>query len=198
MYSFLEEQSPEIFRTYSLSSGRTLRSLKFEETKHKLLSSELKHLYTALTRARSNVWIYDKNETKRSPMFDYFTAFEVVRIESEKEAEEGEGAFRFAKDSTPDDWAKQGDYFYSHERWKLAGKCYGKAGDTTKESKSLMRHLVIEAASTIDKKAKVEKVVHAALHALKCGMFKQAGQLLLKGGEPMLAAGVLEKSHLVI
>ena len=48
--------------------------LAFDSTKHKILNSELKHLYTAITRARVNVWIYDEDDEKRKPMFEYLKA----------------------------------------------------------------------------------------------------------------------------
>ena len=36
-----------------------------------LLCEELKHLYTALTRAKNNVVIFDSNTAKRAPFFNY-------------------------------------------------------------------------------------------------------------------------------
>ena len=36
-----------------------------------LLCEELKHLYTALTRAKNNVVIFDSNTAKRAPFFHY-------------------------------------------------------------------------------------------------------------------------------
>ena len=131
-------------------------------------------------------------------MFDYFTALDLVRVESQTEAEEGEGAFRFAKESTAEDWAKQGDYFYSHEQWRVAGKCYAKAGEAKKESRSLARYFLVDAARSTDKRERVEKTLQAAYHALKCGMSKLAGECLLKAGEPLLAAEVFEKGHQVM
>jgi len=48
--------------------------LKFDPNYHKILNSEFKNLYTAVTRARVNVWIFDENMDKRAPMFEYFKA----------------------------------------------------------------------------------------------------------------------------
>jgi superfamily I DNA/RNA helicase len=48
-----------------------LRSLQFSENKHVLLCEELKHLYTAITRAKNNVVIFDQNPTKRAPFYHY-------------------------------------------------------------------------------------------------------------------------------
>ena len=36
-----------------------------------LLCEELKHLYTALTRAKNNVVVFDSNTAKRAPFFHY-------------------------------------------------------------------------------------------------------------------------------
>jgi len=52
----------------------------FDENKHKILNSELKHLYTAVTRARANVYIFDEDEEKRAPMFCYFKARDLVTL----------------------------------------------------------------------------------------------------------------------
>ena len=38
---------------------------KFDPGQHKLLCEELKHLYTAITRAKNSVVIYDENATAR-------------------------------------------------------------------------------------------------------------------------------------
>jgi heptaprenylglyceryl phosphate synthase len=61
------------------SPNKTLRRLDFDPGKHNILNSELKHLYTALTRARVNIWIFDEDEEARKPMFSYFQALKLVR-----------------------------------------------------------------------------------------------------------------------
>ena len=45
-----------------------------------MLNSELKYLYTALTRARVNVWIFDEDYTKRAPVFEYFKKRHLVKV----------------------------------------------------------------------------------------------------------------------
>lgn len=45
--------------------GRGSRPLQFDDAVHRTLCAELKHLYTAITRARVNVWIYERDETVR-------------------------------------------------------------------------------------------------------------------------------------
>ena len=56
------------------------RGIKFDGDKHKLLNSELKKLYTAVTRARVNIWIYDEDIKKRAPMFEYFIKQNLVYV----------------------------------------------------------------------------------------------------------------------
>ena len=46
-----------------------LRTLEFDEQAHQILCSELKHLYTAITRARVRVIIYDEDAACRAPLF---------------------------------------------------------------------------------------------------------------------------------
>jgi hypothetical protein len=50
-----------------------LRTLDFNEHSHAALCSELKHLYTAITRARVRVVIYDEDAASRAPLFYYLT-----------------------------------------------------------------------------------------------------------------------------
>lgn len=45
-----------------------------------MLNGELKHLYTAITRARVNLWIFDENEDKRAPAFQYFVKQQLVQV----------------------------------------------------------------------------------------------------------------------
>jgi hypothetical protein len=65
------------------------RRLDFDPEKHKILNSELKHLYTAVTRARVNIWIFDEDEIARKPMFRYFQARNLVKtVEARGEDDE--------------------------------------------------------------------------------------------------------------
>ena len=50
-----------------------LRTIKeFNEQEHHIMCSELKQLYTAITRARVRVVIYDEDPAARAPLFYYF------------------------------------------------------------------------------------------------------------------------------
>ena len=104
------------------------RPLEFDYNKHKILNSELKQLYTALTRARVNVWIYDEDRENRAPMFNFFDRLGLVEIlklgemAGESVAEKG----MFAEESSTEVWEQQGQYFYRKELWNVAYKCFKK------------------------------------------------------------------------
>ena len=69
--------------------------MDFDPEKHKVLNSELKFLYTAITRARVNVWIFDENQEARAPAFEYFRALKLVQsiVPGEEMEELDDGRF---------------------------------------------------------------------------------------------------------
>ena len=63
-----------------LENAQRPRPLRFDPDQQKILNSELKHLYTALTRARVNVWVFDEDREARAPMFEYWKVLDLVQI----------------------------------------------------------------------------------------------------------------------
>ena len=104
------------------------RGIKFDGDKHKLLNSELKKLYTAVTRARVNIWIYDEDIKKRAPMFEYFIKQNLVCV-CKVNGDDLPREIGFAEKSTPEEWRKKAIYFYDKQLWKLAQKCAENAND---------------------------------------------------------------------
>ena len=80
-----------------LDSENRPRPLNFDPEKHKVLNSELKYLYTAITRARVNVWMFDESAEARGPMFEYFRTLGLVQSilpgEEMEEIKDGERDF---------------------------------------------------------------------------------------------------------
>ena len=109
------------------------RPLEFDYNKHKILNSELKQLYTAVTRARVNVWIYDEDRENRAPMFNYFKRVDLVEIlkmdgdVADSNSEQG----MFAEKSSEADWEERGQFFYKKELWNVAHKCFAKTKNET-------------------------------------------------------------------
>jgi hypothetical protein len=52
----------------------------FVPNKHNRLCSELKHLYTAVTRARKRLWFFDDNPQLREPMMRIWLAQGAVTV----------------------------------------------------------------------------------------------------------------------
>lgn len=144
MVNYLDNHPELISREEAIKRPQPLR--QFDEYKHKMLNSELKFLYTALTRARCNLWIYDSNEDKRSPMFYYFQKRGLVRTIYIAGGQCGESLLSneeiFAKKSSKEDWEQQGNYFKRRNNWDLAIFCYTKADreDLVKETHAC-RHM---------------------------------------------------------
>ncbi|XP_035671428.1 TPR and ankyrin repeat-containing protein 1-like [Branchiostoma floridae] len=121
------------------------RPLEFNPEKHKVLNSELKNLYTAITRARVNVWIFDEDTAKHAPMFKYFLAQQFV--EEPQRDEQGQLSSNvFVKESTPEEWCQRGEYFYKKERWEIAADFFKKGGDRKKANMALAQHLAHQAS----------------------------------------------------
>ncbi|XP_030407140.1 TPR and ankyrin repeat-containing protein 1 isoform X3 [Gopherus evgoodei] len=122
------------------------RSLVLNPEMYKMLNGELKQLYTAITRARVNLWIFDENSDKRAPAFKYFIKREfvqVVKIDENKDFDDS----MFVKTSTPEEWIAQGEYYAKHQCWKVAAKCYQKGGAIEKEKLALAHDAVLNVQS---------------------------------------------------
>ena len=145
------------------------RPLMFDEQHHKSLSAELKYLYTAITRAKCNLWIYDSDEKNRLPMFDYWHRRGLVKIIRLNEISQQDESVLFAATSTKDEWRKQGDYFKKKKLWEPAMKCYVKAEETYLEKEAKAYCLVQKARTPNLKPRETEELyLQAALAFLEC------------------------------
>ena len=88
-----------------------IRPLKFDENQDKSLLSELKHLYTAITRAKCNLWVYDTDQSKRLPVFDYWSRRKLVKTIDMTEHSQGDEIISQST-TTSEKWEKQGDYYF--------------------------------------------------------------------------------------
>ena len=109
-----------------------LRPLRqFDETEHKLLNTELKYLYTAITRARCNLWIYDCDPDKCAPMYCYFQKRGLVTTLSAPDSGKDSDSIKqilTPKFSSVEEWMKKGDEFRNNRLWDMAIFCYAEAG----------------------------------------------------------------------
>lgn len=149
------------------------RPLKFDEQHHKSLSAELKYLYTAITRAKCNLWIYDSDENKRLPMFDYWHRRGLVNIICLDELSQQDESNLFTATSTKEEWKKQGDYFKKKKLWEPAMKCYVKAEEMYLEMEAMAYYLFQQARAPNLKLREMEEIyLKAALAFLECDRLK--------------------------
>ncbi|XP_028673375.2 TPR and ankyrin repeat-containing protein 1-like [Erpetoichthys calabaricus] len=122
------------------------RPIDFNPDLQKMLNGELKQLYTAITRARVNLWLFDENLEKRGPAFEFFVNEGYVQVVTTDENLELDDSM-FIKSSTQQEWIGRGDYFAKHHCWKVAAKCYQKGGDKNKEKLALANDSVLNLRS---------------------------------------------------
>ncbi|KAM6170370.1 TPR and ankyrin repeat-containing protein 1-like [Rhynchocyon petersi] len=144
------------------------RSLMLNPEMYKLLNGELKQLYTAITRARVNLWIFDENREKRAPAFKYFIGRDFVQVVKTDENKDFDDSM-FVKTSTPMEWIAQGEYYAKHQCWKVAAKCYQKGGAFEKEKLALAHHTALNMKSKkVSPKEKQLQYLELAKTYLEC------------------------------
>ena len=148
------------------------RSRQFDPKLHKSLNSELKYLYTAVTRAKCNLWIYDSDRKTRLPVFDYWHKRDLVKVVKKEDQlsctskESQDNYFLvFASNSTPEQWKAQGDNFKKKHLWEQAILCYQHAGSENEylATEAHAYHLIQRA-----RHQKPQLYLEAALSFLEC------------------------------
>ncbi|KAG9475983.1 hypothetical protein GDO78_002841 [Eleutherodactylus coqui] len=178
---------------FESSCNSSQRPFVLDPEMHKMLNGELKQLYTAITRARVNLWIFDENHEKRAPAFDYFVKgnlVEVVDTDNNKDLDD----HMFVKTSTKEEWISQGDYYARHQCWKVAAKCYQKGGAIEKEKLAFANDEVLN-LQTRKANTKVKPMEYLKLSKtyLECWEPKLALKCLMKAKEFNLCAELCKK-----
>ncbi|XP_051466329.1 TPR and ankyrin repeat-containing protein 1 isoform X1 [Apus apus] len=165
----------------------------FNVEMYKMLNGELKQLYTAITRARVNLWIFDEDSDKRAPAFTYFIKrglVEVVKADEKKDLDDS----MFAKTSTPEEWIAQGDYYAKHQFWEVAAKCYQKGGASDKSKLALAHDAVLKVHSKKSSpREKQTEYLTLAKTYLECGEPKLSLKCLFQSKEFRLCAELCKK-----
>ncbi|KFP74594.1 TPR and ankyrin repeat-containing protein 1, partial [Acanthisitta chloris] len=165
----------------------------FNVEMYKMLNGELKQLYTAITRARVNLWIFDEDSDKRAPAFKYFIKREFVKVVKTDEKKDLDDSM-FAKTSTPEEWIAQGDYYAKHQFWEVAAKCYQKGGAAEKSKLALAHDAVLKVhAKKISPREKQMEYMTLAKTYLECGEPKLSLKCLLQSKEFRLCAELCKK-----
>ncbi|KAJ3333327.1 hypothetical protein HDU76_009299 [Blyttiomyces sp. JEL0837] len=108
---------------------------EFDAQKHNILAAELKLIYTAITRARQRLWIWDSNKKKAAPMLKYWETKSLVATSSDFDWN-----FGLANASTFEEWFEQGKMLFDNGHYenalfsfKRGLKVAGREGEITKE-----------------------------------------------------------------
>jgi tetratricopeptide (TPR) repeat protein len=124
-----------------------------------LRTQELKHLYTAITRARVRVIIYDQDIRKRAPMFYYLEKRQLVQTLA---SFAGETFMPMAVHSGVDEWRAQGKNLRDNGLYQLAAKCFAQSGDKDLETEAQALHLSCRRANEVSGKERQKCFFEAA------------------------------------
>ncbi|NWR55162.1 TRNK1 protein, partial [Bucorvus abyssinicus] len=176
-----------------LEDAAGVQKRTFNVDMYKMLNGELKQLYTAITRARVNLWIFDEDRDKRAPAFKYFIKREFVRVVKADEKKDLDDSM-FAKTSTPEEWIAQGDYYAKHQFWEVAAKCYQKGGAAEKSKLALAHDAVLKVHSKkCSPREKQMEYMALAKTYLECGEPKLSLKCLFQSKEFRLCAELCKK-----
>ena len=89
----------------------------FDPLKDQLLLFELKQLYVAVTRARTNLWIYDQSERGTAVRT---TLQHRQLVTTLRKAGDGEKPIPLAKRSTPEEWNQAGLRFFKQNNYEVS------------------------------------------------------------------------------
>ena len=187
---------------YPFLDKSVLRSLEFDEKLHRSFSAELKYLYTAITRAKCNLWIYDANPLKFSPLIYVLLTLGQVSAISLTDISEEEVTTVFVKESSAEEWMKRGAYFMKKKLWEPANKCFLKCGNQELAMEANAFGLISNARKISGQpKIRRQYCLDAARLFLKCASspdtmlyryLKYAATCLYNGQQWELAAQVFE------
>nr|XP_034304939.1 uncharacterized protein LOC105330431 [Crassostrea gigas]XP_034304942.1 uncharacterized protein LOC105330431 [Crassostrea gigas]XP_034304948.1 uncharacterized protein LOC105330431 [Crassostrea gigas]XP_034304950.1 uncharacterized protein LOC105330431 [Crassostrea gigas] len=176
-----------------LKLGDRPRPLAFDPNQHKVLNSELKQLYTAITRARVNVWIFDEDPDKRAPMFEYFKARELTRNITVAELKNVSAKGVFAEQSSTEQWLQKGEEFMKQSLYEVAAKCFNRGENYRMEKIAKAHHLASLASRMRDTPEDMNEVfLMAAEKFLECKQPNKAAICLQNAREKELVAHLYE------
>ncbi|POG66195.1 hypothetical protein GLOIN_2v1659127 [Rhizophagus irregularis DAOM 181602=DAOM 197198] len=109
----------------SISSKNSKGVQTFSHEKHYILSSELKNLYVAVTRARQRLWICDENIEYSKPIREHWKNLGLIKIvQSERKI-----VSNLAKKSGSYEWNQRGKNLFEEQRYEQAIICFEKSGN---------------------------------------------------------------------
>ncbi|GBC01906.1 hypothetical protein RclHR1_04380007 [Rhizophagus clarus] len=99
----------------------------FLHERHYILSSELKHLYVAVTRARQHLWIFDEDPELSEPIRIFWDHDGLIKVI--QSLEELNTLPTLVKKSSSHEWNRKGKLFFERRQYELAKLCFSKSGN---------------------------------------------------------------------
>lgn len=173
------EDSPYLVKRKERMFDTIPRRLEFDERKHMSLNAELKYLYTAITRVKCNLWIYDSDKEKRLPMFDYWNKRGLVKVMHVNKLMADDCSTPFLESSSREEWKTQGDLYKRKKLWEAAVRCYHNAECHELESEARAHSFIQQARTSGLKQNKMNEIfLKAALSFLESDQFHHNYQCL--------------------
>ena len=161
----------------------------FDRQRHSLLNEELKMLYTAITRARVKVVVYDVAEEKRRPMFHYLLSKRLAKVFDTRETTRG-----LAAASTAEEWTRQARNLMRQQLFAIAALCFQRADDKTGMLEALAMHYYSPTAAAATDGRPADRYLRAARCFELAGHTPHAAACLKRAGEHTLAAAAYRKA----
>ncbi|KAJ3231965.1 hypothetical protein HDU81_003381 [Chytriomyces hyalinus] len=147
---------------------------KFDAEKHNVLSAELKILYTAVTRARSRLWVFEADSKKYDPLLKIWHTKNLVVTSDNARS----GKFT-SLDSTYEEWTEQGRQLLEEQMYADALRCFQRGLAVANRGN--------ESADTLQCEAKMKLVEARALSDATSteakSLFYEAGELLRRANQ---------------
>jgi tetratricopeptide (TPR) repeat protein len=140
--SALEARDGTSSREARLIAHKLTREVDFDVARHSLLCAELKRLYTAATRPKQRLFVFDESIEKRSPAFNYWMSKRVVQVRSP-----GSVSSRIVRATPPSAWRAQGIAMLKRKFYAQAIKCFEHAGDAQLKAASSAAQMSTDAAA---------------------------------------------------
>ena len=157
-----------------------------------LPSIELKHLYTAITRAKCKLWIYETTPNKETelPILREWikSGGELVEVVEPVSSNLTGLSFVPEKESTSNQWKMQGDVLHQEKKWKQACFCYKRANCPDLEIQTEIERLEAQSQPNHLEIALAYLKADEVAHDVR--FIEEAAKNLVRAGKYALAAQV--------
>ncbi|KAM6546615.1 hypothetical protein CsatB_027351 [Cannabis sativa] len=184
LYNFVSSSPLEDWRViekymkdkHFLDQKSSSSSPSFDVATHRLLCSELKQLYVAITRTKRRLLFYENGDCDgfSNPIYNYWEKLCLVQYQTLDHS----FVEKIQEHSTKEEWMSSGKEYFIKKKYKAAKECFRKAGETLLEQQAEAFFLRASAQNICSYDFdRAKKYLHKAAVIFKSiGMFEQAVQ----------------------